>query len=103
MQLRVLFEAELEGTEAALRYEDERAGLGGEFLAELDAAMESIAAHPLHHPRYEAIADEHSFRRVVLKRFPYVVVFSIVGDEILIVAVAHASRRPGYWQHRVPQ
>jgi len=40
-------------------------------------------------------------RRVVLSRFPYIVVFRETVTEIEIVAVAHGRRRPGYWRERL--
>jgi hypothetical protein len=43
----------------------------------------------------------HGTRRVVLRRFPYFIVFFDWLDEIYIVAVTHAKRRPGYWMGRV--
>ena len=103
MTLRVLLEAELESTAAAVRYETERLGLGAEYLQELDVALSLIEAHPLHHPRYEAVTSTRYYRRVVLKRFPYVVIYEIRPDENLIVAIAHASRQPGYWLNRLPE
>ncbi len=41
-------------------------------------------------------------RRIVLKRFPYDVVFLLDRDRVVILAYAHHSRRPGYWRERVP-
>ena len=43
------------------------------------------------------------FRRAVASRFPCVLVLHIVIDKPVIVAVAHASRRPGYWLDRTPK
>jgi hypothetical protein len=40
-------------------------------------------------------------RRLVLIRFPYVLIYSFTPDMLRIVAVAHARRRPGYWRARV--
>jgi len=37
-------------------------------------------------------------RRLVLHRFPYAVLYRLVGDEIQVVAIMHMRRRPGYWQ-----
>ncbi|MFN2444408.1 MAG: type II toxin-antitoxin system RelE/ParE family toxin [Vicinamibacterales bacterium] len=39
-------------------------------------------------------------RRVLLRRFPFFVVYRVRGDDVQIVAVAHARRRPGYWRGR---
>jgi hypothetical protein len=40
-------------------------------------------------------------KRVILRRFPYDVVVIERDDNMLIVAVAHHSRKPGYWQDRI--
>jgi hypothetical protein len=39
-------------------------------------------------------------RRYVMCRFPFLVVYRVVGSEIEVIAVAHARRRPGYWRSR---
>lgn len=41
-------------------------------------------------------------RRVLLKRFPYSVVYAWRSGRIVIVAVAHQRRRDGYWLRRLP-
>ena len=41
------------------------------------------------------------FRRILLDRFPYQLIYRVEGDEIVIYAVAHQKRRPGYWRKRV--
>lgn len=43
---------------------------------------------------------EFGTRRIVLPRFPYSVVYEVHADHIVIVAVAHQRRRPGYWRDR---
>ena len=67
------------------------------FVAEVDRVMARIAAHPAHYGWYD---DE--FREAGLRRFPYSLIYRVgPGGDVLIVAVAHASREPGYWQRRV--
>jgi hypothetical protein len=39
-------------------------------------------------------------RRVLVRRFPYFVIYREWSDRLEIVAVAHQSRRPGYWRSR---
>jgi plasmid stabilization system protein ParE len=80
----------------AERYDREVPGLGEEFIAEVEHAVMRIAAFPEHGSPYLA-----GTRRVVLGRFPYSVVYESHPDGLLIVAVAHQSRRPGYWRHRL--
>ena len=60
------------------------------------AGFARAATSPLQYPSYL-----HGTRRVLLKKFPFFIVFLDWQDEIYIVAVAHAKRRPGYWVRRV--
>jgi len=46
------------------------------------------------------VGDDPLTRRVLVHRFPYQVVYRLTASEILIVAVAHLKRRPGYWKDR---
>lgn len=79
-------------------YEDERVGLGTEFLAAVDAALSSIGESPERFPMW---AEHPQFRRHILKHFPYAVFFRVLDDGPQIAAIAHSSRRPGYWTARV--
>ena len=78
-------------------YEARRAGLGKRFLDEMDAMIARIAAGPQRFPRW---LDDALYQRAVLSRFPYVVMF--IADQrtrtVTVVAVAHTSRKPGYWK-----
>lgn len=74
-------------------YENEREGLGLEFLDELRAAYNRIADGPL---KYEELRG--GIRRALLRRFPYAVYFALEGDAVVVVAVLHASRDPAGWQ-----
>lgn len=53
----------------------------------------------LEHPGLGPIC-RHGKRRWLLTRFPYSLIYTIAGDEIRVLAVAHYSRRPGYWRGR---
>jgi len=65
------------------------------FLAELDRALLSLTEVPLGWP-----PGIHGCRRLLLRRFPFGLVYRLGLDEIQIVAVAHLRRRPGYWKTR---
>jgi plasmid stabilization system protein ParE len=88
-------EARLELAEAMAWYDDQRAGLGEEFLGELRRAAERILAKPTIGPQL----TQHT-RHYRLSRFPYKLVYQVGQDEVVIMAVAHLSRKPGYWRHR---
>jgi toxin ParE1/3/4 len=69
---------------------------GEAFLAELDRAIEAILDAPQRWP-----IDEDGFRNYRLHRFPFVVVYKDKPSTVQIIAVAHASRNPGYWKYRL--
>lgn len=82
--------------ESALFYDSRRAGLGDEFLSEVDVAVAGICANPDLGRR-----GAHGTRSDRTKRFPFRLVYLVQPDRIWIVAVAHLSRRPGYWAGRM--
>jgi plasmid stabilization system protein ParE len=65
------------------------------FFVELNSAMDRIAQNPRRWPRMGSL-----YRRYVLGRFPYSVVYQERPRHIEAVAVAHHRRRPGYWARR---
>ena len=101
MKLRSLAEADAEVLDAALWYEDERPGLGDDFLAERERAVERIEENPRGLPRLDYYDGPREIRRVLMRRFPYAVIFQVGSGELLVVAVAHLKRRPLYWLDRV--
>ena len=75
-------------------YEEQRPGLGAEFLGAVHALLVRVGTTPDQFPVWQS---NRRFRRGIVSRFPYALFFHIVGDEAVVVAVAHTSRRPGYW------
>jgi hypothetical protein len=100
VKLRVLAEAEAELYEATRYYEDRQTGLGEDFYQRVVTCMEVIREDPLRFPMYEGLGRATEFRRTRVARFPYVVIYKVIVDEIVVAPVAHTSRRPGYWQDR---
>lgn len=92
--VRIRAEAEAELSAAAAWYESKLPGLGVDFVAVVEEALERIGRNP---EQYAQWRDDRSYRRCVLRRFPYVVFFTAANESILVMAVAHARRRPGYW------
>ena len=97
MKLIIAPEAEAELAEAAAWYEERRAGLGVQLVADIDRAFEAILESPLVYPPWNA-GPAH--RRYVVRRFPYLVFYEVVDEGVIVRAVAHAKRRPGYWTDR---
>ncbi|MBI3725590.1 type II toxin-antitoxin system RelE/ParE family toxin [bacterium] len=94
-------EAREEFADAALWY-DERASNGQQFMDEVGRAVERLRSAP------EACAlvrevDDDRVRRARVQGFPYHVVFVDHPRSVFVVAVAHTSRRPGYWKDRLPE
>ncbi len=65
------------------------------FAAEIESALAKIVDAP---ERFGLLDDEH--RSCILKRFPFRIVYRIIDGRLLIVAIAHAKRKPGYWENR---
>lgn len=98
MRVRVLHRAEVDLFEAVRYYEHCRHGLGLEFQDEVDATLAKIGESPARFGTYEGKHLRREYRRALVERFPYVVFYQIRGEEILVVAVAHTRREPGYWE-----
>lgn len=100
-RVRILEEAADEAIEAAAWYEGERPGLGIEFRTALRAALDLLESQiaPLVVLPNEAGAVDA--KRLILKQFPYDIIIRESTQEILVVAVAHHARRPGYWRGRL--
>ncbi len=79
------------------RYERQRPGRGKRFLAAIDVVLtrllEAAASFPLLRPP--------DVRSAKVERFPYRIVFMLIGQDVFVLAVAHGRRRSGYWKRRV--
>ena len=89
-------DAQAEMLAAASHYENQQKGLGGRFLASTQDAANRIVINPT---LYRPIQDD--VRRCVAKIFPYGILFRDLPDGIVIIAVMHLHRDPGYWKARV--
>ncbi len=90
-------EAEAEMISAAVFYETKQEDLGKRFLTSVQNALNKIQVNPL---LYQEI--EEGVRRCLTTTFPFGVVFRIMPDQYVIIAVMHLHRDPGYWKSRVP-
>jgi plasmid stabilization system protein ParE len=87
-------------TEAAWWFDAQCAGLGSEFWQTIDATIAQISANPRRFGKSEFASDDLELRFAIVRRFNYVVHFLVDVDDVQVVAVAHAARRPGYWLSR---
>jgi len=70
-------------------YEEQQPGLGDLFLKELDNCYDRIEAEPALYAKINI-----NFRQIILRTFPYVVVFEVINEDIIVYAVFHTSRNP---------
>ena len=95
LEIRLRPEAEQDLADAAAWYEEQRQGLGHEFLDEVLTMLSSIAKNPLMYPDVY-----RNTRRAVIHRFPFSVYFRVEIETIVVVAVMHGSRNPRRWKSR---
>ncbi len=83
-------------------YERRRPGLGDDFLAQLDQDLALITENPRSAPPWKGPAAEQLGVRVLLmRRYPFLLPYLTREDQVVVLAVAHVRRRPGYWLRRL--
>jgi len=75
--------------EAYWWYEEQLPGLGERFLEEIDGAFEKLKLTP---HSYSFLQE--NYRHLILKHFPYKVIFEIISNEVVIYALFHTGRNP---------
>ncbi len=91
-------EAEKEFIKAIQYYEEKERELGLDFSMEVHKSVTRILANP---ESWTKVSD--SIRRILIKRFPFGVLYHYdsESDHVFIVAVMHLRREPGYWEKRL--
>ena len=79
-------------------YENCQKGLGQKFLNAVESATDTIS----HFPYLFPILQNH-FRRCLIRKFPFGIVYSIEKETIYVISVMHLKRKPGYWTDRVKE
>lgn len=87
--------------DAVHRGESERPGRGALLEAGVFHLLRRIRRLPRSAPRWPGLRGPAEVRRVVVKRHPYLVVYAILPEQIVVIAVAHMRQMPGYWQDRL--
>ncbi len=96
MKLVILPQAQAELQQAAAFYiEQANLALGDAFVDEFERSASVLLATPLIGSIWRS-----GTRRLSLHRFPYSIIYQLKPDLLRIVAIAHHSRRPGYWAAR---
>jgi toxin ParE1/3/4 len=93
--LEILPAAAEEALDAARWYRERSLKAAVAFQLEIRAPFDRIQASPESWTRHH-----HGTRRLLLRRFPYEVVYRIFPHVLLVVAIAHCRPRPGYWRGR---
>jgi toxin ParE1/3/4 len=91
-------EAEAEFLASVEWYAARDPDVGDEFNDLVEAEVRSIAARPAVWPLW---TESSELRVRVLDRFPYSIVYALEREGVVVIAVAHQKRRPGYWSARV--
>lgn len=89
-------EAERDLEYAVRWYDDQRSGLGRQFLECVESAFDRVRRNPDLH----AIAYR-SARLALVHRFPFVIAYILDGNTVSVIAVFHGHRDPETWQSRV--
>ena len=76
-------------------YDDLALGLGQDLVDAFDSALSQILAFP-----HSGSPHLRNTRRILLRGFPFSVVYRVKPDIIEVVALAHRSRSPDYWTER---
>ncbi|MCG8419016.1 MAG: type II toxin-antitoxin system RelE/ParE family toxin [Proteobacteria bacterium] len=79
-------------------YDKREPGLGIEFEQDVYDALEFIAASPMAWRQWPNLPEVRVF---VMSRFPFLIPYFVDERQLIVLAIAHGKRRPGYWQYRV--
>jgi len=97
LPLRFHPEADFDVLSATMWYEEQRLGLGEQFLDQLSSLLVRVANMPFQFP-----AIDGPVRRALLRRFPYGVYFDPTGEQVKVLAILHLLRHPDTWKERRP-
>ena len=100
-KIKILQAAAEEAIAAADWYDKEREGLGKEFVSAVELAIDLIEENIRPLSPMPGKSGDIGAKRLILKRFPYDIVVFEGELETVVLAIAHQSRQPGYWQGRL--
>lgn len=89
-KIKILPLAENEIDESVEFYESRRKGLGKQFLTYLKSHLQVLKLHP----ELFTIKKEPGYRELTLVKFPFVIIYEIIKDEVIVYSVFHTSRNP---------
>ena len=89
-------DARLELIESALFYDARQTHLGSKFLVAVEACQSVIQRQPALGSPFDS-----GTRRLMVKGFPFQLIYRDYDNAVFVLAVAHCSRKPGYWKERL--
>ncbi len=92
-KLRTTSVAKSETKKSVLYYEEIQEGLGLAFLKEIEKAYASISKNPF---AFSFIDNKNLIRDVQIDRFPFVIIYKIESDTVIILSVHHTRKNPKY-------
>lgn len=99
MNLKFHPEADDDAIDAVLWYNEQRDGLGDEFMNAVDAFVTHLADKLVHRALLGYVAA--GVKVAQMHRFPYRLLYCFQDDTVVIFAVAHGRRQPDYRAHRL--
>ena len=87
--------AQQEYQEAVFYFDDQSPDLADQFIEEIEEAVQLILSFP---NAWGKAGDKQ--RKYILKRFPYIILYKLYEDHVIISAIAHQHRNPSYWIER---
>lgn len=96
LRLEIDSEALEELATACEWYEQYSTATGMRFQESIEEAFDMLRSFPHAWPPYEK-----GTRRLILRRFPFAIIYRVGREKLRILAVMHLHRRPGYWWQRV--
>lgn len=89
-------EALIEYSEAVQYYAEQSIDLAQKFIDAVEDAIYRLRNFPQSHP-----VIEKDIRRCLTSEFPYGILYTVESDFVLILAVMHCKKKPGYWKSRL--
>ena len=96
MNIKFLAAAREEFLAAVEFYEQQEAGLGARLVDSVEKTIETLRQGP-----HAGVTYSHGTQRLVITHFPFSIVYILEEKHVVIVAVVHQRRKPGYWTDRL--
>jgi len=89
-------DASAEYIESYVWYHERGSHIAEAFEREVEHALAALQEFPDRWPSYVG-----RWRRILLRRFPFGVVYGVMNNRVVVVAIMHTRRKPGYWKNRI--